>query len=114
MRDQVMPDLQAALAQAQQMQQKLMEAQQKIADDRGAGSGRRRSGAGHALNGNGKVPRCTIDPQVVDPDDVETLQDLVVGALDDAAENMRRAWSRPSSVRWRRWLRTSSSRSFGV
>jgi DNA-binding protein YbaB len=26
-----------------------------------------------------------IDPQVVDPEDVETLQDLVVGALQDAA-----------------------------
>ena len=26
-----------------------------------------------------------IDPKVVDPDDVETLQDLVVGALQDAA-----------------------------
>jgi len=26
---------------------------------------------------------------VVDPSDVETLQDLIIGALDDAAENMR-------------------------
>ena len=30
-----------------------------------------------------------IDPQVVDPNDVETLRDLVVGALQDAAQNMR-------------------------
>ena len=27
----------------------------------------------------------TIDPKVVDPDDVETLQDLVLGALSDLA-----------------------------
>ena len=30
-----------------------------------------------------------IDPSVADPNDVETLQDLIIGALDDAAENMR-------------------------
>jgi len=26
-----------------------------------------------------------IDPKVVDPDDVETLQDLVIGAIEDAS-----------------------------
>ena len=41
------------------------------------------------LNGNGQVVAVRIDPQVVDPNDVETLQDLVVGALQDAAANMR-------------------------
>ena len=25
-----------------------------------------------------------IDPKVVDPDDVDTLQDLIIGALEDA------------------------------
>ena len=35
--------------------------------------------------GAGEVRSVRIDPQVVDPDDVETLQDLVVGALQDAA-----------------------------
>jgi DNA-binding protein YbaB len=29
-----------------------------------------------------------IDPKVVDPDDVETLQDLVVGALADASKQV--------------------------
>ena len=29
-----------------------------------------------------------IDPKVVDPDDVETLQDLIVGALQDAAKQV--------------------------
>ena len=33
----------------------------------------------------GDVRGVRIDPQVVDPDDVDTLQDLVVGALQDAA-----------------------------
>jgi hypothetical protein len=80
--------LQAALMQAHQMQHKLMEAQQQIAATEVEGQ----SGGGLvvvSLNGSGEVLGIRIDPQVVDPDDVETLQDLVVGALHNAAENMR-------------------------
>ena len=29
-----------------------------------------------------------IDPKVVDPDDVETLQDLIIGALGDASKQV--------------------------
>ena len=29
-----------------------------------------------------------IDPKVIDPDDVETLQDLLIGALGDASEQV--------------------------
>lgn len=88
MRQQVVPNLQAALAQAQQMQQKLQEAQQEIAQTEVEGQ----AGGGLVkvrLNGHGQVLAVQIDPKVVDPDDVETLQDLVVGALADAAETMR-------------------------
>lgn len=35
--------------------------------------------------GTGEITAVTIDPKVVDPDDVDTLQDLVLGALDDLA-----------------------------
>ena len=86
-RQQVVPDLQAALAQAQQMQQQLMAAQQKIAASEVQGQ----AGGGLVrvtLNGHGKVTAVHIDPQVVDSNDVETLQDLVVGALGNAAEEM--------------------------
>ena len=88
MRQQVVPNLQAALAQAQQMQQKLQEAQQEIAHTEVEGQ----AGGGLVkvrLNGHGQVLAVEIDPKVVDPSDVETLQDLVVGALADAAETMR-------------------------
>lgn len=84
----VVPNLQAALAQAQQMQAKLQEAQQQIAATEVEGQ----AGGGLVkvtLNGQGQVNSVRIDPQVVDPNDVETLQDLIVGALADAAENMR-------------------------
>nr|WP_040533862.1 YbaB/EbfC family nucleoid-associated protein [Gordonia rhizosphera] len=70
------------LAQAQQMQEKLLSAQNEIAAAEVTGS------AGNGLvtvtgNGTGEVTAVTIDPKVVDPDDVETLQDLVLGALND-------------------------------
>jgi len=80
--------LQAALIQAHQMQHKLMEAQQQIAATEVQGQ----AGGGMvvvALNGSGEVLGIRIDPQVVDPNNVENLQNLVVWALRDAAENMR-------------------------
>lgn len=40
------------------------------------------------MKGSGEVVGVTIDPKVVDPDDVETLQDLIVGALYDAAKQV--------------------------
>ena len=80
--------LQAALVQAHQMQHQLMEAQQQIAATTVSGQ----AGGGLVevtLNGSGEILGIRIDPQVVNPDDVDTLQDLVVGALTNAAENMR-------------------------
>jgi DNA-binding YbaB/EbfC family protein len=37
------------------------------------------------MKGSGEVVAVSIDPKVVEPSDVETLQDLIVGALQDAA-----------------------------
>ena len=78
---------QAALAQAQQVQQQLQEAQKKIAGSEVTGQ----AGGGLVtvtLSGGGKVTAVGIDRSVVDPDDVETLQDLVVGAFEDATREM--------------------------
>ena len=69
----------ALLAQAQQMQQQLMEAQEKLANAEVHGQ----AGGGLVqvtMKGSGEVVAVPIDPKVVDPDDVETLQDLIVGA----------------------------------
>ena len=40
------------------------------------------------MTGTGKVSNVTIDPKIVDPEDIETLQDLVVGAYNNAHENV--------------------------
>ncbi len=71
------------LQQAQKMQQALADAQQQLATSEVTGS----AGGGlvtATMTGNGDVVSLTIAPAAVDPDDVETLQDLVVAALRDA------------------------------
>lgn len=72
------------LAQAQQMQAQLLAAQEEIAAAEVTGS------AGNGLvsvtgTGTGEITAVSIDPKIVDPDDVETLQDLLLGALSDLA-----------------------------
>ncbi|CAJ1578871.1 YbaB/EbfC family nucleoid-associated protein [[Mycobacterium] wendilense] len=79
------PDMSALLAQAQQMQQKLMEAQEQLANTEVRGQ----AGGGLVqvtVKGSGEVIGVAIDPKVIDPEDPETLQDLIVGAIADAAK----------------------------
>ncbi|WP_422744075.1 YbaB/EbfC family nucleoid-associated protein [Mycobacterium sp. WMMD1722] len=81
------PDMSALLAQAQQMQQQLMEAQEALANAEVHGQ----AGGGLVqvtMKGSGEVLGVAIDPKVVDPDDVETLQDLIVGAIADASQQV--------------------------
>ena len=78
------PDMQQILAQAQQMQQQLMAAQNEIAQAEVTGE----SGGGlvkATVKGTGEIVSLVIDPKVVDPEDVDTLQDLVIGAISDAS-----------------------------
>ena len=80
-------DMSALLAQAQQMQQKLLEAQQQLANSEVHGP----AGGGLVevvVKGSGEVVAVKIDPQVVDPEDIETLQDLIVGAMADASKQV--------------------------
>lgn len=77
------------LAQAQQMQQKLLEAQQQLANSEVHGQ----AGGGLVevvVKGSGEVVGVKIDPKVVDPNDIETLQDLIVGAMGDASKQVTR------------------------
>jgi DNA-binding YbaB/EbfC family protein len=76
--------MQMILQQAQRMQEQLMTAQAELAAAEVTGQ------AGNGLvqvttTAAGEVLSVRIDPKIVDADDVETLQDLIVGALHDAA-----------------------------
>src|ERR1700741_5630304 len=82
-------DMSALLAQAQQRQQKLREAQQQLANAEVHGQ----AGGGLVevvVKGSGEVVAVKIDPTVVNPEDIETLQDLIVGAMADASKQVTR------------------------
>ena len=82
------PNLQQLMQQAQKMQQQLAEAQAELAEAEVTGT----AGGGLVtvtMTGGGEVRSVKIDPKAVDPDDIETLEDLVVAALANASENMR-------------------------
>src|SRR4051812_22235593 len=77
------PNMQQLLKQAQKMQRDLAAAQEELAATQVEGSA---SGGlvSATVTGAGEVVSLRIDPSVVDPDDVETLQDLVIAAVRDA------------------------------
>ena len=78
-----LPDLQGLLAQAQQVQEQLLAAQAEAAEQVYEGS----AGGGVvvvALTGGMEVRAVRISPEVVDPSDVEMLEDLVLAAIRDA------------------------------
>ncbi|GHH39263.1 YbaB/EbfC family nucleoid-associated protein [Streptomyces sp. CA-294286] len=80
------PNMQQLLQQAQKMQQDLANAQEELARtevDGTAGGGLVKA----TVNGSGELRGLVIDPKAVDPDDTETLADLVVAAVQAANEN---------------------------
>jgi DNA-binding YbaB/EbfC family protein len=76
------------MKQIQQMQSKLAETQAKLEEmEFEASSG---GGAVHVVvNAHPQVRTIEIKPEVVDPDDVEMLQDLIQAAMNDALEKVR-------------------------
>jgi DNA-binding YbaB/EbfC family protein len=72
------------MKQAQALQRKLAKAQEELAQQDVTAT----AGGGMVMavvaGGGGEVRAITIDPQVVDPDDVEMLADLVVAAVNEA------------------------------
>lgn len=77
------PDLGSLLKQAQNMQEQLLAAQQEAADKEVIGV----AGGGLVsivMTAGGEVVGVSIDPQVVDRDDVPMLEDLITTALRDA------------------------------
>ncbi|MFE2375541.1 YbaB/EbfC family nucleoid-associated protein [Streptomyces sp. NPDC059398] len=80
------PNMQQLLQQAQKMQQDLAEAQEELARTEVDGQ----SGGGlvkATVTGSGELRSLVIDPKAVDPEDTETLADLIVAAVHAANEN---------------------------
>lgn len=78
-----MKNLGNMLKEAQKLQGKMSEMQEKLADVEIAGT----SGGGMVtvtLNGKGEMRKVKIDPSLADPEETEILEDLVVAAFNDA------------------------------
>ena len=77
------PNLNALLQQAQKMQADMMAAQEKLKDEKVEAS----AGGGMVkvvMSGDLELKSLEIDPDAVDPDDVEMLQDMVLAAVNEA------------------------------
>lgn len=75
------------MKQAQKMQQQMAEAQEELeASEFTAAAG---GGVVEVtVGGNKEIKNIKIDPDVVDPEDVETLEDLVTAAVNEAIRKM--------------------------
>ena len=74
------PNMQQLMKQAQKMQQQMVEAQAELAAAEVTGS----AGGGlvsATVSGSGELKSLVIDPKIIDPEDAETLADLVVAAV---------------------------------
>ncbi len=80
-------NMQAQMAQVQAMQRKMQEAQEKIDEmetTTTAGGG----AVEVTVTGNKQIKSIAIKPEVVDPDDVEMLEDLILVAVNEALRQM--------------------------
>jgi hypothetical protein len=78
-----MKNMNSMMKQAQKLQKKMLQAQQDLATKTVEAS----SGGGMVkvvANGAQKIESIVLEKEVVDPDDVEMLQDLVLAAVNDA------------------------------
>jgi len=85
-------NMNAMIKQAQKMQEQMAQKQEEIA----AREFKATSGGGMVeavMNGSKELVSIKIDPEVVDPDDVDMLQDLVVGAVNEAFRMVEEATS---------------------
>ena len=73
-------NIQKLMKQAQAMQANMANAQARLAEKTYTAGGKIKVTA----NGTGMVTDLSIDPSVIDPDDVEFLQTLVLKAVQDA------------------------------
>jgi len=70
---------------AQQMQRQMQQIQEELGTTMVEGS----AGGGAitiTMNGHREVQAVAISPEVIDPDDVEMLQDLLLAAISDATK----------------------------
>ena len=90
-------NMQQMMKQARKMQEQLAAAQENLKSqtvDASAGGGMVKVTA----TGDMRITGVTIDPEAVDPEDVEMLQDMVLAAVNDALEQAEQMASKQMSA----------------
>lgn len=80
------------MKQAQRMQAKIMEIQEEMA----AKTIEATAGGGMVtvvVNGRQQILSITIDPEVVDRQEIEMLQDLIMAAVNEGIRNSQEMWA---------------------
>ena len=80
-------NMQQMMKQARRMQEQLAQAQANLAEttvDASAGGGMVKV----KVNGSMMLDSITIDPDAVDPEDIEMLQDMIVAAVNEGIRQM--------------------------
>ena len=79
--------MQSMIRQAQKMQEQITNVQEEIENETFTAT----TGGGVVeitMNGRKQVQSLTINPEVVDKDDVETLQDLIISAVNECVKQI--------------------------
>ena len=80
------------MKQAQKLQSKMMELQEELADKTVEAT----SGGGMVtvvINGRQEIISLTIDPEVVDRQEIQMLQDLITAAVNDGIRRAQQIWA---------------------
>ena len=80
-------NMQSMIKQAQKMQEQITNVQEEIENETFTAT----TGGGVieiTMNGRKQVQSLTIKPEVVDKDDVETLQDLIISAVNECVKQI--------------------------
>lgn len=80
-------NMQSMIRQAQKMQEQITNVQEEIENETFTAT----TGGGVVeitMNGRKQVQSLTIKPEVVDKDDVETLQDLIISAVNECVKQI--------------------------
>ena len=83
-----MPDIGNLMKKAQQLQEKMAKMQEELSDrtvEASAGGGM----VTVVANGKQEIVSIKIDPEVVDSDDVEMLEDLVMASVNEALDQAK-------------------------
>ena len=80
-------NMNSMIKQAQKMQEKMAELQEEL----DAREYEIKAGGGAVtlvINGEKEVKRLDIDPEIVDPDDIETMTDILIAAFNEAVKRV--------------------------